>query len=353
MKDNISKIKNLFLRYREKFNSLSHYHLYRFIKTLLKSPFQSIHNGVMKVMINLTYNCHCDCDYCWCASYENKGRQELSSSEVKKIIDQIADYPSLFTLVSFIGGEPLLKEDIYQLINYAAEKGLFVEMETNGILLSESSVAKLKSAGLNHIFIRIEGSSKESHDSISKAEGCFAKAIKGIELCRSAGLSCSIFANTSKEKIYNGEIKRIIELAKALGVASIRIIYPTLSGRLIDAEERRLSAQDEAQVAGLLEPGFVYLESTHSSSRGSSRFCAALHKEFFHISCHGEVQPCPFVPLSFGNIRERGLAEIVSVMFGHPIFSKGYSGCLMNNPDFRREYILPAGLEDSYRNIVL
>lgn len=341
------------LRYKEKLSSLSFRHLRRMAGRLSVSPLASLRNGIMKVMINLTYNCHCDCDYCWCADYVNKGREELSTQEVNNAIDQIAEQPSLLSLVSFIGGEPLLREDIYLLVGYTAQKGIFVEMETNGVLLSEPNVNRLKGSGLSHIFVRIEGSGAEAHDSLSGLEGCFNKAVKGIEFCRKAGLSCSIFSNVSKEKIRNGEIEKIMKLAKALGVASARLIYPTLGGRLIAAEGRRLTGQEEEEVSGMLEPGFSYLESTHSPSGSSGRFCAALQKRFFHISCHGEVQPCPFVPLSFGNIRERSLEEITKKMFAHPIFNKGYSGCLMNDPLFRREYIDPAGLKSRYRNITL
>ncbi len=142
-------------------------------------------------------------------------------------------------------------------------------------------------------------------------------------------------------------------MAKHLRVNSVRLIYPTLAGGLINAQNQQLNAEEEAKVGALLEPGFVYLESTDSSSKVSSRSCAALQKKFFHVSCYGEIQPCPFVPLSFGNIRQKDLNEIVDGMFMHPVFYEGYSNCLMNDPVFRRKYILPAELRACYRNIVL
>nr|MBU1327678.1 radical SAM protein [Candidatus Omnitrophota bacterium] len=344
---------NFRLKYKEKISSLSFFHLLRLAKTIFKSPRGSINNGIIKVMFNLTYRCQCSCDYCWCSRYEKNTTEELSLAEVKRTVDQIAQRSSLFTLVSFVGGEPLLREDIYQIVKYATKRGLFVEMETNGVLLSESCVLKLKSSGLNHIFVRIEGSDETAHDSVSHCPGCFKLAIEGIRRCLRAGLSCSIFANASREKIRNGQVERIIDLAKRLRVNSVRVIYPTLAGGWINAENQRLSAEEEAKVAALLEPGFVYLESTGSCSKGSSRSCAALQKKFFHISCYGEIQPCPFVPLSFGNIRQRDLNEIVNGMFRHPVFYEGYNNCLMNDPDFRRKYILPAELWACYRNIVL
>jgi MoaA/NifB/PqqE/SkfB family radical SAM enzyme len=349
----IDILKNYKLKCKEKFNSTYRHQLARLIKILFTSTLKCITHGILKGMINLTYNCQCNCDYCWCGSYEKQLNKELSFPELKIIIDQIALYPSFFTLVSFIGGEPLLRKDIYQLIEYAHRKGLFTEMETNGILLSETSALKIKKAGLSHIFIRIEGSGKKEHDLISKADGCFDRAVEGIKNCLREKISCSIFMNATKEKIYNGEIEKIIKLAKKLKVASVRMIFPTLSGRWLNEENQILTHKEEFEVTKFCEPNFVYLESSYSCTRKSRRICPSLSKKFFHISCYGEVQPCPFVPISFGDLREKALSEVLNKMWNHPIFNVNYTGCLMNDIDFRKQYILSANLNSSYSNIVL
>lgn len=349
----IDKLRNYRLKYREKFSNSYYRQLIRLIRMLYKGPLKSINAGVIKTMINLTYRCQCNCDYCWCGSYEKKSDREISFLEIKLIIDQIAQYPSLFTLVSFIGGEPLLREDICHLISHAAKKGLFTEMETNGFLLSEINVSKIKKAGLNHIFVRIEGSDKKKHDSISRINGCFEHAIEGIKNCVKENLSCSIFMNATREKIIKGEPDKIINLAKKLKVNSVRIIYPTLSGRWLKEENQRLSFEEETQVQKLLDPDFVYLESSYSCTKNSIRTCPAFQRKFFHISCYGEVQLCPFVPISFGNLRIMSLNKILNIMWKHPIFKADYTGCPMNNANFRNLYILPAQLESSYKNIIL
>ncbi len=349
----INKIRNYKLKYREKFSNSYYLQLIRLIKMLYKYPLKSVKADVIKVMINLTYRCQCNCDYCWCGSYEKKKDKELSFLKIKYIIDQIAQYPSLFTLVSFIGGEPLLREDSYDLVRYAAKKGLFTEIETNGILLSDVNVSKIKMAGLNHVFVRVEGSNAGKHDSISKIDGCFNQAINGIKNCIVKKLSCSIFMNATKEKIHNDEISKIIDLAKKLKVKSVRIIFPTLSGKLLKKENQRLSIEEELKVKKLLEPGFVYLESSYASTKESNRFCPSLKKKFFHVSCYGEVQPCPFLPISFGNLQVNSLNEILNKMWKHTIFKSDCTGCPMNNPDFRSRYIMPEELGLCYKNIIV
>lgn len=349
----IAKFKNYKLKFREKFNNPCYRQFIRLIKMFSMFTSKSIKNGVIKVMINLTYKCQCACDYCWCGNYEKQVGRELCFSELKFIIDQVAQYPSLFTLISFIGGEPLLRDDIYQLIRYTHKKGLFVEIETNGIFLSKINAGKLKKSGLNHIFVRIEGSNEERHDSISKTEGCFKKAIEGIKNCIEKKLSCSIFMNASKEKIRGGEIMKIINLAKKLKVNSVRIIDPKLSGKWLKEDNQMLNIEEEFELKKFLEPDFVYLESSYTATKESSWICPSLQKKFFHISCYGEVQPCPFVPISFGNLQLNSLSEILNNMWEHQIFKENYTGCLINNAGFRSRYILPAHLEASYRNIAL
>lgn len=343
--------KGLRLKFKEKCATRCWRQSARLPMMLSRAPLQSVKNGIIKVMINVTYRCDCGCDYCWCREYAKVPEREFSTSELKKAIAEIAQYPSLSTLVSFVGGEPLLRNDIYEAVAYAVKRGLFTEMESDGFLLSEAAAERLKASGLHHMFVRLEGACAETHDAVSRLRGCFDKAVAAIRHCLKAGFSCSIFMNATKEKIRSGEVAKIIGLGKELGAASVRIIFPTLAGGLLARKDMLLTEAEAASVRKLLEPGFVYLESSDHGGRKKERYCAALRRKFFHISCYGEVQPCPFVPVTFGNVRERPLKEILERMFVHPMFSAGYAGCLMNNPDFRRTYIEPAQLGSSYRNI--
>lgn len=347
----VNNIKNFRLRYNEKLSNSYTRQLIRLGRMLCRRPRAAVRQGILKVMINVTYRCECRCDYCWCGEYEQIPGKELTTAEIKKILDEISSHPSLLTLVSFIGGEPLLRDDIPSLITYAQKKGLFTEMETNGFALTPKIIHELKTAGLHHLFVKVEGSSAESHDAQAQLPECFKKAIDGVKESVRRGLSCSIFINAQREKIEKNELEEIIALGKALNVRSVRMIHPTLSGKWLTAGEQLLDSSQEQKVQALLEPGFVYLESSYAADTKSSRICSALNRKFFHISCYGEVQPCPFVPLDFGNIRAKPLEEIVSFMWSHPLFTKTYRGCPMNDVSFRTEYILPSRLDLMYQNI--
>jgi MoaA/NifB/PqqE/SkfB family radical SAM enzyme len=319
MKISITKItyhiKNWKLRFKEKFHPPYVLQILRTIKMLTIHPYKSTKQGMLKVMFGLTYECQCRCIYCCSGTYPILRDKELSKDQIFDILQQIASLPSIATVVDFFGGEPLLREDIYEIIKFANKLGLFTEVETNGILLTKNNVRKLKNAGLHHVFIRIESSSAQVHDGLSNYKGCFEKAIEGIKNCLKEGISCSISTIALKSKIHSGDLIKIIELGKKLGVTSIRILYPTLAGHWKEKFDQLLNKKEKKYVRNLLEPDFVYLESTYTASPDKDRMCPALKGKFFYISPYGELQPCPFIPIKLNDISQvKGLSKVKSLI---------------------------------------
>lgn len=340
------KIANIKLQYKEKFRNSYSRQLLRLGKTLLKRPIPAMHKGAIKVFLGLTYRCQCNCIHCSSGLFEKSEDKELTTRECENVIDQINKLPSIFTVVSFFGGEPLLRDDIYHLIKYTSARGMFCEAESNGILLSTPNVKKLKQSGLHHIFVSIDSPDPKAHNLARKKEECFSLAIQGIKNCVQEGLSCSISTYTRKNKIYNGDLARIIELGKELKVASIRFIRPILTGKFIKSQDERLSLEEEEQVKKLLRPDFVYLESTHCYSKEIPDLCPAFAKKTVYVSPYGDIQPCPLAPLQFGNIRNEPLIAIIDRMWNDPMFQhklqRAHLGddCPMNDAKFREKYIV-------------
>jgi radical SAM protein with 4Fe4S-binding SPASM domain len=130
--------------------------------------------------IALTYRCNNKCRFCYAYSpYRESG--EMTTDEVKHVIDIIVDdahAPSL----SFTGGEPTLREDLFELIAYARGRGLRVNLITNGIRCHDMEfVQKLVDAGLNSAQVSIEGPDAETHDYIVGIPGAFDKTVQGIK----------------------------------------------------------------------------------------------------------------------------------------------------------------------------
>jgi radical SAM protein with 4Fe4S-binding SPASM domain len=153
-------------------------------------PFGS-HRRSLPVLseIALTYRCNNRCTFCY-ANAPNRGhaQDEMTTGEVRTVINRIADEAHCPTL-SFTGGEPTLREDLPELVRYAASKGVRVNLITNGVRCGEASYAQsLAGAGLDSAQVSIEGGSAGVHDAITQHPGSWALATEGVRHLRAAGV---------------------------------------------------------------------------------------------------------------------------------------------------------------------
>ncbi|MHA2033821.1 MAG: PqqD family peptide modification chaperone, partial [Candidatus Thorarchaeota archaeon] len=133
--------------------------------------------------IALTYRCNNRCRFCYAYSpYRKSG--EMTTEEVKRVIDVIADDAHVPSL-SFTGGEPTLRDDLFELIEYGRKKGLRMNLITNGRRCADKRfVDRLVDAGLNSAQVSIEGPDAETHDYIVGVPGAFEQTVKGIKNLR-------------------------------------------------------------------------------------------------------------------------------------------------------------------------
>jgi len=144
-------------------NLLRIYHLCR--NTLLKKP--------KAILVDLTSNCNSDCVFC----STNKNLQVLSLFEWKKLINQIKEWFGT-VFIGFSGGEPLLNKDWYGILEYAINKGLIVNLSTNGSLIDKDASRKIMGVGLSDVCISIYGS-KETQNRLSNSQN-YDKIINGV-----------------------------------------------------------------------------------------------------------------------------------------------------------------------------
>ena len=130
------------------------------------------------IYLSPSHNCNLDCLMCGVKHVE-KG-VELSSEVIKKVIDEIADWPNDKVLM-FTGGEPLLRKDIFELIDYSVSRGIPTEMVSNGTLIEERIAEKIINSGLQNIAISLDGVNSETHDLIGNRKGSYNLAIKAIK----------------------------------------------------------------------------------------------------------------------------------------------------------------------------
>ena len=154
----------------------------------------------------ITYRCQSRCRYC---TYWREAAGELSTEEAFRLIDEARAAST--QRLGLVGGEPLLRDDIGEVIAYAKDKGLVVTVCTNGYSIPEK-IEELKP--LDIIIVSLDGP-KEIHES-QRGKGTFDLALGGIEAAAGAGITTWICCVLTREDIET--VDYVIEVAKRMGV---------------------------------------------------------------------------------------------------------------------------------------
>jgi heme b synthase len=278
----------------------------------------------------LTRSCNLNCLHCRAAAGRGPYAGELTTEECFQFIDEVAAFSKPVLILT--GGEPLLREDIFDIASYGTRKGLRVVMAVNGTLLSAEKAQAAKQAGIQRVSISLDGATAEAHDLFRGVTGAFAGAMEGISHLKEAGLAFQI--NTTVTKRNLGEIENILQLAMEVGAAAhhIFLLVPTGRGRELAHEgvtpeeyEQTLSwfAEQDGNVPIQLKatcaPQYYRIIHQQGKTKDRVRQGEDLHTftrgclggiSFCFVSHQGDVQPCGYLETIGGNIRERSFQEI-------------------------------------------
>jgi len=259
----------------------------------------------------------------------------MATDEVKKLLRDIEllGVPR----INVSGGEALLREDIFEIITFASKRFVTV-LESNGLLLTETNIKRLKDSRLSCIAVSIDNPIESEHDYLRGIRGLFKKAVEGISICVKRRLPCILSTYITKQNANEQHIRGLMDLAAKLKVMAVRVMPPRPVGSFSCQTESLLDAQKEKDILQHIDPSIAYFKGLPAP-----KTCGIFFRNTFYISPYGEVQPCPYVPLSFGNIREGKLSDILNRMWNHKIFRRTDKGCLILNNEFR---------EANFRNIV-
>jgi len=291
--------------------------------------------------ISLTYACQCQCKHCGVSLFVKKNDKPLSTEEMKeRVLDRLKDCG--IDVAYFFGGEPTVHKDFVELVRYSTQKGLYTRADTNGIKLADKDFAKqVKDAGITFFLVSLDSIKPEIHDRFRGLPGCWKKAVQAIKNCVELGISVGISTVVTKQSLGHKDTEKIIQLGKDLGVFKIRLLTPMMVGRWTN-QDIKLTSQEMEEFGKLLEPNFVFWEEWCD---GTVPFvCASVTRWVFAISAYGDVQPCCYVPIRFGNIRKEDLKTIVERMWSSSYFKVERKNinrcdCPMNDPKMRSKLL--------------
>jgi MoaA/NifB/PqqE/SkfB family radical SAM enzyme len=324
---------------------------------LARALYRTIQNKNLPNLMSFAVNddCNAACEHCsFFEAVDDRARSPLSFEQACDAIAQAQDLG--VSVLNFVGGEPLQRQDLPDLIRSVDRQRSTTVLFTNGWLLSDRA-RELRRAGLDSIYVSLDAADPAQHDRIRKTPGLFAKAIAGLKVAKKLGFSVGISTTLTPERYAAGELPRIIELAKRLGVHEVLVFDALPSGRYQDREDLVRSPNDSDWVEAMMRsvahynrdrtyPGVVFF-AYFPSHRSVGCSCGT---SYFYLSPDGDVMSCDFNAHSFGNIRNAPLWQLWERLTTTPDYcSAKWGGCKVKDPDWRDRISEPASPHPTLR----
>jgi len=280
----------------------------------------------------LTRSCNLACAHCRASAECGPYPGELSTEQSLKLLSDIASFSS--PIIILTGGEPLLRDDVFDIARRGTELGLRMVLATNGTLLDGQTVDRLVQAGIRRISISIDGKDERSHDELRGVTGAFSGALFGIENAKRGRLSFQI--NTTITKRNMAELSEIQSLAGRLGADAHHLFLLVPTGRGAQMAADSLTARQYEEVLGRIyryemtapypvkvtcapqymrirrqtaeREGTVIKESGHGFAAATRGCLGGI--SFLFISHDGTTQPCGYLEVTGGNIKETPIRQI-------------------------------------------
>ncbi len=294
-------------------------------RDITKRGLKTIRIGIpLYVVFDITNKCNLKCIHC----YSSTQNDELTTSDVYHVIDML--YEAGTGIIDFGGGEPLLRNDIFDILSYSKNVGLYTSISTNGLLLSNDCIKRLKKLEIDHICISLDGAKQETHDYIRNKIGTYEKVITGIKNCVNAGINTQISTVIMKSNI--NELVDIYNLLKSLEVNGWYVydFIPAGRGRelqneILDPKKRQQlysQLQDLAVSTDMSIKPYPYSITINSACEKDTYFyqkygrltdlfkgCLAA-RWVCHISSNGDLHPCYLLPQKLGNLKQDTFRDI-------------------------------------------
>jgi pyrroloquinoline quinone biosynthesis protein E len=272
----------------------------------------------MALLAELTHRCPLQCPYCSNPLELDRASTELDTVEWLRVLREAAALGCM--QVHFSGGEPTVRRDLETLVEGAAEAGLYTNLISSGVLLDEARVARLVSAGLEHVQLSFQDSEAKTADRIAGFAG-HARKLETAAQIRASGLSLT--ANFVVHRQNLGHLESMIDLALALGAQRMEIAHAQYYGwalrnraALMPSREELERATETVEAARTRLAGKILIDYVVPDyyARRPKACMGGWGRRFLNVTPSGKVLPChaaeSIAGLAFETVRDRPLAEI-------------------------------------------
>jgi MoaA/NifB/PqqE/SkfB family radical SAM enzyme len=281
----------------------------------------------------VTRACNLACPYCF-PNARKRDPDELTTEEAMAVLDDFAESGVFF--VTFLGGEPLCRRDIFDLMDYATDLGIYTAILTNGTLVTEETIPRLQEVGCEMMGVSIDHDDPAIHDAIRGRPGSLLAAQQTLRAAVRAGVRASMRVVVTKDS-YEA-VPRLFRWALAEGIEELILLPELMVGRAkkgTDDPQRDRAARalfvhalDEiremAASTGIHVPddpnacpqtielnpvGAEHYHAMHGEGIDWSTGCK-VGKFEVSVQPNGDIHPCPYVPIPIGNLRQQKICEI-------------------------------------------
>lgn len=289
-----------------------------------KVPQQGCLSTPLSIIWEITHACNLGCLHCLSACGK-KAPGELSTEEAKALIDELA-HARVFS-ITMGGGEPLVRKDVFELIESATEKNMSVRLSTNGYAVTHETLRRLADLNVFSVQVSVDGM-RDTHEFLRNRKGAFDRAINALKLFGDAGYHT--FMTVTASSLNLDEVPSLVDVAVDLGVSTFKVAPYVPLGRAVQNESRlrishadikklAASMREKEQLAGdriylQIDGLFPWLfdpEPPHASRSGTCGPGCSAGVSQVVVSYDGTVYPCPYMrDESAGNVRQATLRDI-------------------------------------------
>ena len=305
---------------------------------------ENSHSILRLLFFESTIKCNLSCAHCRRLEADDAAYKDLTTEQAKGLIEQLAEVGAaqpMMPVMVFSGGEPLCRDDIFELIAIAKKADIPVALASNGTLIDAAKARQIRESGVARVSISLDGATSDTHDQLRCLDGAFDKAIEGINHLRAENVPFQINMTLTRHNAH--QLEDLYELAKTLGAVAVHIfmLVPVGCGEtltendmlttaeyeqkmleicLLDQKSEiqikvtcgphyeRITRQQGLQQSRPTPPGHPHIPG-RTGHQGKSRGCLAGMGVIF-VSHEGEVMPCGYLPVNCGNILETPLKDI-------------------------------------------
>ncbi|EKD28937.1 MAG: Radical SAM protein [uncultured bacterium] len=271
------------------------------------------------VVYSMTKACTYHCSHCYQKKDENKDLEENLMIETARKLQNMG-----VAMFDIEGGEPFVRyERLINLIK-ALDNRSEIWINTTGAGIKQEMLEQLKEAGLFGFMVSIHSPQEQKHDAFTGVSGSFQIACNTIKKCRSLGLVGVLNSVLSEEEIQSGGLSQLMDLSKTLDADFVQLIHPKPAGLWLGREtnmQMESALIDFIKREHLRYNGNLFIDYPSLSAQVFEESeqmlgCTSGAVDRFYVNASGEIQPCEFLNISFGNVKEEPLEDIFKRMRG-------------------------------------